>query len=592
MQIFNPLVSIIIPIYNGSNYMKQAIDSALAQTYKNIEIIVINDGSTDNTEKIALSYGKKIKYFSKENGGVASALNLGIKKMKGEYFSWLSHDDEYLPQKIEKQIEYLKNLKNKDIILFSNYLFINDKSQDFMKPVIHNHALLIEKPIYSLYRGCINGITLLIPKKCFDLCGKFNSKLRCTQDYDMWLRMMGKFDFIHMEDVLTKTRLHGAQDTNKNPNVIIEGNDLWLKMIKKVTDDDKLKLEGSIFNFYYEMKKFLLNTPYDKAVQYCDEKCREIKLKAEKDINNIKVSVIIPFYNRLDMLEIAIRSVLLQTHKNIELLLINDGSDEDCSDLALKYKSHKHIKWIHIGKNLGPSNARNSGIKEATGDFIAFLDSDDYFLPNKIRTQLMWMLLSNSTISHTSYLRNDGKKQQIINSGLFNGDVIPKIIYNCPIATPTVMIKRDFLINNNINFYANLKIGEDICFWLEILKNKQLLGIDSALTVVNTNENSAAYNTNKQIIGIKNILKYVLSDDYYNKENYAIAKLCGNYQKLFYKSQGKKDVYFFDFDVPCPNCNKILKSNSWKITRPFRFIVKWIRTIKIHITKIIFRRKS
>ena len=80
---FHPLVSIIIPVYNGANYMREAIDSALAQTYRNIEIIVVNDGSNDNgeTERIALSYGDKIKYFHKENGGVSSALNLGIQNM-------------------------------------------------------------------------------------------------------------------------------------------------------------------------------------------------------------------------------------------------------------------------------------------------------------------------------------------------------------------------------------------------------------------------------------------------------------------------------------------------------------------------------
>ena len=102
-----PLVSIIIPVYNGGNYLSEAIDSALNQTYENIEIIVVNDGSQDDlkTEQIALSYGERITYVSKENGGSSSALNVGIRTMKGEYFSWLSHDDLYLPEKIEKQVE-------------------------------------------------------------------------------------------------------------------------------------------------------------------------------------------------------------------------------------------------------------------------------------------------------------------------------------------------------------------------------------------------------------------------------------------------------------------------------------------------------
>ena len=85
MTVFNPKVSIVIPVYNGSDYMAEAIDSALAQTYNNTEVIVVNDGSNDGgkTREIAFSYEDKIRYFEKENGGVASALNFGIKKMEG-----------------------------------------------------------------------------------------------------------------------------------------------------------------------------------------------------------------------------------------------------------------------------------------------------------------------------------------------------------------------------------------------------------------------------------------------------------------------------------------------------------------------------
>ena len=116
----NPKISIIIPVYNGSNYMKEAIDSAINQTYKNYEIIVVNDGSNDNgeTEKIALEYGNKIKYYHKKNGGVSSALNYGIEKMTGEYFSWLSHDDVYTNDKIQNQINALNkySFQNKYIV--------------------------------------------------------------------------------------------------------------------------------------------------------------------------------------------------------------------------------------------------------------------------------------------------------------------------------------------------------------------------------------------------------------------------------------------------------------------------------------------
>ena len=127
---FNPLVSIIIPVYNGSNYMCEAIDSALAQTYKNIEIIVVNDGSDDagKTEEIARNYGNKIRYICKNNGGVSTALNTGIANMKGLYFSWLSHDDIYTPDKIEKEICALSRLANKDTIILCESGYIDENS--------------------------------------------------------------------------------------------------------------------------------------------------------------------------------------------------------------------------------------------------------------------------------------------------------------------------------------------------------------------------------------------------------------------------------------------------------------------------------
>jgi len=172
MNNFDPKVSIIIPVYNGANYLKDAIDSSLAQTYKNIEIIVVNDGSRDNeeTEKIALSYGDKVRYYSKENGGVSTALNYGIEKMTGEYFSWLSHDDIYFPDKIEKQINILNNLEDKTTILVSGYILV-DKDQNYLfkiDPYEKYTEGQLERPLFAVFRGIVNGCTVLIHKSHFE----------------------------------------------------------------------------------------------------------------------------------------------------------------------------------------------------------------------------------------------------------------------------------------------------------------------------------------------------------------------------------------------------------------------------------------
>ena len=263
---FHPKVSIVIPVYNGSNYLREAIDSALSQTYDNVEVIVVNDGSNDNgkTDEICKSYGDKIRYFVKENGGVATALNKGIEEMKGEYFSWLSHDDVYYPNKIEEQVKYLSSLDNKDIILYMDWESI-DENGEFISKDILDHKMLTQKPEYALLRGRINGITLLVPKKAFNENGLFNPSLRTTQDYDMWIGLFNKYKFIHLPKILTKTRIHSNQDTATNPKVISEGNELWTRMVKLIPKERRIELEGSEYKFLKEMLKHLRYSPYEET---------------------------------------------------------------------------------------------------------------------------------------------------------------------------------------------------------------------------------------------------------------------------------------------------------------------------------------
>lgn len=217
----NPLVSIIIPVYNGSNFLAKAIDCALAQTYSNIEIIVVNDGSQDNgeTEKIALAYGNKIRYYYKENGGVSSALNLGIQVMQGDYFSWLSHDDEYLPNKVECQINILKKYKDPDLIALCADRQINSNSDylDMKSKQWFEDGVIIswrDSVMTLLKTGTFNGCALLIPRCIFDECGSFDTTMRYNQDAQMWFDIfLARKKLIYQANVLVLNRVHGAQVT-------------------------------------------------------------------------------------------------------------------------------------------------------------------------------------------------------------------------------------------------------------------------------------------------------------------------------------------------------------------------------------------
>ncbi len=215
----NPKVSIVIPVYNGANYLREAIDSALSQTYENIEVVVVNDGSKDNgaTEEIALSYGDKIRYIAKENGGVSSALNRGIAEMTGEYFSWLSHDDLYTPDKIKNQIAHITE-ENKDCIFMCGSAFVDKDAKPMQRKIrkFKDGYTPYNKLLLQMFSGCtISGCALLIPKKHFDSFGIFSEEIKYMQDTELWYRFLtnGVNFMCNMDEVGVLSRVHDNQTT-------------------------------------------------------------------------------------------------------------------------------------------------------------------------------------------------------------------------------------------------------------------------------------------------------------------------------------------------------------------------------------------
>ncbi len=254
---FNPLVSIVIPVYNGENYMREAIDSALGQTYKNIEVLVVNDGSKDRTDEIARSYGNKIRYFKKENGGVSTALNLAIKNMKGEYFSWLSHDDVYLPEKIETQIEALRRLEDKQTVVNSTYSWIDENSQIFEIHIPEIPKKFKNNGLYYFFMSEISGCGLLIHKNHFKKVGLFDPKLRIVQDNDMWFKILRYANFVHINKAIIQIREHRNRVTNLSPIYFSELDDMWFKILKTLSTEEIQKFFGDSLSFYFLLRRFI-----------------------------------------------------------------------------------------------------------------------------------------------------------------------------------------------------------------------------------------------------------------------------------------------------------------------------------------------
>lgn len=281
-----PLVSIIIPVYNGANFLNEAIDSALNQTYGNIEIIVVNDGSNDNgaTEKIALSYKDKIRYFKKINGGVATALNLGIEKMKGEYFSWLSHDDLYYPDKIEYQINALMEQGNKEVIVYSDFDIIQQETGTITSNMIGNEYQIsvLTNSVFPIIQGLLNFCTLLIHKSHFKRVGLFDESLVTTQDYELSFRMLRNQNTIYINKSLICSRVHGEQSSQTIKSHHREREELYFKIMNELNEYEMCSMFGSNYNFYHRMLIFLNQIIWKIHLimlmqNFKNMKCREIQ---------------------------------------------------------------------------------------------------------------------------------------------------------------------------------------------------------------------------------------------------------------------------------------------------------------------------
>lgn len=512
-------VSICIPVYNGSNYLRSAIESALGQHYPNVEVVVVNDGSNDRgeTDAIARSFGSRIRYISQVNKGVAGALNTAIEHASGEYFAWLSHDDIHLPEKTGAQIDFLNRLARPDACLFSDYDLIDEN--DALIARINLPADRIRKaPRLPLLNGYINGCSLLIPMHLLRAFGKFDESLRYTQDYDLWNKILAQHEFFHQPEVLIRYRVHAAQDT-QTAKVGPESNPLWKRMIDNRTATQRAQMAGSSHRFFQSIGEFLKPTPMQETSAYALS-------EAKRTLSSTLISVIIPFYNEIPLVHRAIESVKAQLDAEVEIILVDDGSTEDTSSVARAEAADPRIRLLRQ-PNRGAAVARNRGMMTARGEYIAFLDADDTFLPHKLRRQHELMQEHGALFSHTSYyVSYPGKKETLglMSSGRLTGACYPELIASCSIAVPTVMIHRA-LVDEGFTFPAGYRLGEDVLAWIDLSAKYLLLGIDEPLSVVEWAPTSAALSLDKQILGINGALELLMNHPIHGKHTDQLMRL-------------------------------------------------------------------
>ncbi|MEM4217279.1 MAG: glycosyltransferase family 2 protein, partial [Candidatus Methanomethylicaceae archaeon] len=202
-----PKVSVIIPVYNCEKYIRECVESVLSQDYENLEVIVVDDGSTDATPNILKEFGQKIRYIHQANRGAAAALNEGIRFASGSLIAWLSADDLYLPGKIIAQVQKFQEDPSLGLV-YTDWIMIDAEGREILTvqaPCPPEKAFVRE----MLKGNFINGSSVLIRRECFERAGYFDERLPADVDGDMWFRLLKHgYRFGHVPKLLLKYRWH------------------------------------------------------------------------------------------------------------------------------------------------------------------------------------------------------------------------------------------------------------------------------------------------------------------------------------------------------------------------------------------------
>ena len=201
-------VSVIIPTYNSARYLGEAIDSVLAQTFRDFEVLVIDDGSSDETETMMRRYGPPVRYIRQKNSGVAVARNRGILEGRGRYVAFLDADDTWLAHKLEKQIEALDGASGAGFC-YSAFTVVDSD----LKPVSVSRSKRQASALEDLLlRGNVVGsvCTVLCERALIEMLGGFDPALSQCADWDMWVRIAAHTEFIYVDEPLVTYRHHGG----------------------------------------------------------------------------------------------------------------------------------------------------------------------------------------------------------------------------------------------------------------------------------------------------------------------------------------------------------------------------------------------
>jgi len=367
-----PKVTVIIPTYNCARYLPEAIDSVLNQTYKDFEIIVVDDGSKDNTQEIVSQYiekyPNKIIYFYQNNQGPAEARNKGIKEAKGQYLAFLDSDDTWFPEKLVKQIRILNDNPGIDLVYASGLTI------DINGNILGKKPEVPVRNVYDFLRdGRIPNMTVVIRKKCLEEVGLFDPTLKVGEDTDLWIRICSKFNCYYIDDPLAFFKKHDFNISTNLENMHKGHIVIYRKMKKLEVFKDKSKTLWNMISkeqyllgkFYFDKKLYLKSVKYlFKALSSNIFLGRTFWLKKDRLVKKIfkLAKPYILFFINIVIVIIQIANKNNQKSKKINILFFDGssgfgGSSNSLANLINQLNKDKFCPIVII-RNYGPNFAK------------------------------------------------------------------------------------------------------------------------------------------------------------------------------------------------------------------------------------------
>lgn len=465
---YEPKVSVIIPVYNVEEYLHQCLDSVINQTLKEIEIICVDDGSTDSSLEILKEYAetdKRITVITQKNSGVGYSRNLGIKISKGTFISFIDPDDYYpdthtLLEMYKAAIKYNVKICGGSLIIFDNQknVTIHKKNEFdyFTKNKLCSYKDFqydygFQRYIYQ--RNFIQQNNIYFPN------------YRRFQDPPFMIKAFAKAEqFYALKSYVYSYRFNYKKINWTEEKVfhLLNGLRDNLSMSHKYDLDKLYSLTMNRLNKEY---KKIITEQYSERIQNIKNEIMNICLnyahnKYKNTKSTPKVSIVLPIYNAEPFLRECLDSIINQTLKDIEIICVNDGSTDKSLDIIKEY-ANKDIRIRYIDKpNAGYGQTMNCGIDLATGEYIGIVEPDDFIELNMYETLYNKAIENNYDIVKSDYYKfynNNGyvfSKQKLINDNNYYNRILSpeKDTKLCTVMTinPAGIYKKSFINKNNI----------------------------------------------------------------------------------------------------------------------------------------------